>query len=85
MEEGGEGLFGRVAGDEAPYRRAAIGLCGQRAEGVARLEGEGFLDRVDGGVVVVFDLAQLEEAGNSQRSFKVERREGTYFSQSLGA
>lgn len=37
-------------------------MCGERTEGIAGLEGEGLLDGMDWGEVVVFDFAELEEA-----------------------
>lgn len=48
--------------NHAPYRGAAIAVFGEGAEGVAGLEGEVLLYAVDRGEVVVFDLAQLQEA-----------------------
>jgi hypothetical protein len=66
VEERGEGLLGRVAREEAPDRGAAVGLGSHGPEGVAGLEGEGFLDGVDRGEVVVFELAELEEAAARQ-------------------
>lgn len=62
VEEGWEGLFGGVAGEEAPDGLSAIGIGGQGTKRVAGLEGEGLLDGVDGREVVVFDLAEFEEA-----------------------
>lgn len=48
--------------DHAPYRGAAIAVFGEGAERVAGLEGEVLLYAVDRREVVVFDLAQLQEA-----------------------
>ena len=62
MEEGRERALRRLARDAAPDRGAAIGVLGERTEGVAGLEGEVFLDGVDGGEVIVLDLAELEKA-----------------------
>ncbi len=61
MEEGWECPLGRVGREKAPYAGAAIGLGRHRAEGVAGLEGEGFLYGVDGGEIIVLDFAELEE------------------------
>lgn len=52
----------------APDGRAAVRIAGQRAEGIARLEGEVFLHRVDGGEVVVLDFAQFQKATSSVSS-----------------
>lgn len=48
--------------EDSPYGAAAIAVFRVWAEGVAGLEGEVFLDAVDGGEVVVFEFAELEEA-----------------------
>lgn len=48
-----------VAGDVAPDGRAAIGFFGERAKGIASLEGEVLLYGVDGRKVVIFRLAKL--------------------------
>lgn len=48
--------------DHAPYRGAAIAIFGEGAERVTGLEGEVLLYAVDRREVVVFDLAQLQEA-----------------------
>lgn len=64
VEEGREGLFGRLAREMAPDGRAAIGLLGERSQGIAGLERKVLLDGMDWGEVVVFDLAQLEKAAS---------------------
>lgn len=52
----------------APNRGTAIGVFGERTEGIACLEGEVLLDRVDGREVVVLDFAELQEAISSVSS-----------------
>lgn len=51
----------RRAVQHTPNRRTAIAFGGARAEGITGLESEAFLDGVDGGEIVVFNLAELEE------------------------
>lgn len=54
-------LLGRAVG-QTPYRAAAIAVFRLGADRVAGLEGEVGLDIIDGGVVVILDLAELQEA-----------------------
>lgn len=62
-ELGHKRLAGGVGGvEQPPDGAAAITVGGVGAEGVARLEGEVWLDAVHGGKVVVFCLAELDEA-----------------------
>jgi hypothetical protein len=49
-------------GKKAPDRGATIRVGGERTERIAGLEREVLLDGVDGGEVVVFCFAELEEA-----------------------
>lgn len=62
MKEGRERSLRRVPRNVTPYRRATIGLLGQRAERVACLKREILLNRMHGGKVVVLRFAQLEKA-----------------------
>lgn len=68
MELGYKGLFGGVGAiQEAPYGRAAIAILGTWADRVAGLEGEVFLDTVYGRVIVVLELAKLQETGSRRK------------------
>jgi len=51
-----------LPGKLAPDTRAPIAIARAWADRIASLEGEIRLDVVYGGVIVVFDLTQLEEA-----------------------
>ena len=63
LELGYERLLRGLCGvEQAPYRAAAVAVFGTRADGVASLEGEVWLDAMNGGKVVVLDFAQLEKA-----------------------
>lgn len=53
---------GRTAIQKAPDTAAAIAVFAAWADGIACLEREVGLDGVDGGIIVIFDLAKLEEA-----------------------
>lgn len=62
LEFGFEGLLRRVGGvEQAPYRAASITVVGAGPDGVAGLEGEVWLNAVDGRKVVVLDFAEFEE------------------------
>jgi len=78
--------------NDTPYGAPAITVFRVWAKRIAGLETEVRLDAVDGGEVVVFDFAELEEArpgvlGSVCSALFCERRRGgmeTHFSQSLG-
>jgi hypothetical protein len=67
MEISRESLFRRPT-NNSPYRCTTIAFFGVGAERIAGLEGEVFLDAVNGREVVVFYFAQLQEARSSQKS-----------------
>jgi len=62
VELGRKRFFRALLAKLAPDTRASITVARAWADRIASLEGEIRLDAVYGGVIVVFDLTQLEEA-----------------------
>jgi hypothetical protein len=67
VKKSSKGPVGRIVGEQAPYRGATVGLGSHGAKRVASLEGEGLLDGMNWGKIVVFDFAKLEKTGQEIR------------------
>jgi hypothetical protein len=81
------GTIGPRAAEQAPDGGAAVAILGFGANGVTSLEREVLLHRVNGREVVIFGLAELEEAIKVSMKLVNESCRGrlAYFSQDFGA
>lgn len=75
VELGNEGAWDGGWIEKPPYRGALVGVLAE-AERITGLQGETRLDRSDGREVVVFCLAELQEAGENVSGLSSVQRLG---------